>query len=283
MATYAIGDVHGCFDTLQRLLRRIQYDRRWDRLWMVGDLVNRGPRSLDVLRWAAGEEEGRLIAVLGNHDLHLLGHAWGVAPAKRRDNLDEILAAPDRDDLLEWLRRRPVLHREDSHVLVHAGLFPAWSVDKAERLAREVEERLRGPAAADLVATVDKKTPERWKGGLEGLDRARTALAGFARLRTVDEDGRMCSEFSGPPREAPKGCVPWFAAPGRKSAEARIVFGHGAALGLWIADGVAGIDTGCAWGRELTALRLDDGQLFREPAAEVGFGEKLLRVFKGGS
>lgn len=284
MATYAIGDVHGCFDTLRNLLRRIQYDRRWDRLWMVGDLVNRGPRSLDVLRWAAAEGD-RITVVLGNHDLHLLGHAWGVSQAKRRDALDEILAAPDRDDLLEWLRRRPVLHREDSHVLVHAGLFPSWSVDKAERLAREVEERLRGPEGPELVATVDKKTAERWKGGLEGLDRARTALAAFARLRTVDEDGRMCSEFSGAPREAPKGCVPWFAVPGRKSAEVRVIFGHWAALGLWIADGVAGLDTGCAWGRELTALRLDDDQLFREPAVErpEGFGEKILRVLKGGS
>ncbi|HJX29495.1 MAG TPA: symmetrical bis(5'-nucleosyl)-tetraphosphatase, partial [Thermoanaerobaculia bacterium] len=169
MATYAIGDVHGCFDTLQNLLRRIQYDRHQDRLWMVGDLVNRGPRSLDVLRWAA-EEGDRIVVVLGNHDLHLLGHAWGVSQAKRRDALDEILAAPDRDDLLEWLRRRPVLHREDGHVMVHAGLFPAWSLDKAERLAREVEERLRGPEGAELVATVDKKTAERWKGGLEGLD-----------------------------------------------------------------------------------------------------------------
>lgn len=282
MATYAIGDVHGCFDTLQRLLRRIQYDRRQDRLWMVGDLVNRGPRSLDVLRWAVREED-RIVVVLGNHDLHLLGLAWGVSPPKRRDALDNVLAAPDSGDLLEWLRRRPVLHREGDRVLVHAGLFPVWSVDKAERLAREVEERLRGDGAADLLAMVDKKSPERWKGGLEGLDRARTALAGFARLRTVDEEGRMCSEFSGPPREAPKGCVPWFAVPGRKSAEAQVIFGHWAALGLWIADGVAGIDTGCAWGRELTALRLDDGQLFREPASEgqEGFGERILRVLKG--
>lgn len=267
MATYAIGDVHGCFDTLQNLLRRIRYDRRQDRLWLVGDLVNRGPRSLDVLRWAV-EEEDRIVVVLGNHDLHLLGLAWGVASAKRRDTLDELLAAPDRDDLLEWLRRRPLFHREDGWALVHAGLFPTWTLEKAERLAREVEERLRGDEAAELVAFAEKKAGERWKGGLEGLERWRTALAGFTRLRTIDEEGRMCAEFSGPPREAPKGCTPWYAVPGRKSTEGQLVFGHWAALGLWRKDGVAGLDTGCAWGRELTALRLEDGEVWQERAAE---------------
>jgi len=271
MATYAIGDVHGCFDTLQRLLRRIQYDRGQDRLWLVGDLVNRGPRSLGVLRWAV-EEEDRIVVTLGNHDLHLLGRAWGVAPAKGRDTLDEVLAAADRDDLLEWLRRRPLLHCDSDCVLVHAGLFPAWSVDKAARLAREVEARLRSDTAPELVAAVEKKTPERWKGGLEGIERARTALAGFARLRTIDEEGRMCAEFSGPPREAPKGCKPWFEIPGRKSAGARVVFGHWAALGFWREDGVTALDTGCAWGRELTALRLDDEKVFQEPAVEARRG-----------
>lgn len=267
MATYAIGDVHGCFDTLQNLLRRIQYDRRQDRLWFVGDLVNRGPRSLDVLRWAV-EEEDRSVVVLGNHDLHLLGLAWGVSSLKRRDTLDELLAALDRDDLLEWLRRRPLFHREGGCALVHAGLFPVWSLEKAERLAREVEAWLRADRAPELVATIDKKTAERWKGGLEGLERVRIALAGFARLRTIQEDGRMCAEFSGPPREAPRGCTPWFDVPGRKSAGEPVVFGHWAALGLWRHDGVAALDTGCAWGRELTALRLDDGAVFQVPSAE---------------
>jgi bis(5'-nucleosyl)-tetraphosphatase (symmetrical) len=272
MATYAIGDVHGCFETLQRLLRRIQYDRRLDRLWLVGDLVNRGPRSLDVLRWAVAEED-RSVVVLGNHDLHLLGLNWGISSLKRRDTLDELLAAPDRDDLLEWLRRRPLFHREDGHALVHAGLFPSWSLEKAQRLAREVEAWLQGDRAAELVEAVDRKAPERWKGGLEGLERVRIALAGFARLRTIDEDGRMCAEFSGPPREAPKGCVPWFAVAGRKSAgEGRIVFGHWAALGLWRHGGVDALDTGCAWGRALTALRLDDGEVFQEPSGETSPG-----------
>jgi bis(5'-nucleosyl)-tetraphosphatase (symmetrical) len=268
MATYAIGDVHGCFETLQALLRRVRFDRGSDRLWMVGDLVNRGPKSLAVLRWAA-ELDDCITVVLGNHDLHLLGRAMGVSPVKRRDTLDEVLDAPDRDDLLAWLRSRPLMHREDGHVLVHAGLFPSWSLDKAERLAREVEDWLRGDGAARLVETIERKMPERWNGGLSGWDRARTALAGFAKLRTLQEDGRMCPEFSGVPEEAPKGCTPWFADPDRRSQGAMVVFGHWAALGLYIRDGVAALDTGCAWGRSLTALRLDDRKLFQEAAADL--------------
>lgn len=267
MATYAIGDIHGCFDTLKRLLRRIQFDPRRDRLWLVGDLVNRGPRSLDVLRWAS-EQGDRAVIVLGNHDLHLLGRAAGVLEAKRRDSLDEVLNAPDCYELLEWLLTRPLLHREDGWAMIHAGLFPSWSLDKAERLAREVEEWLRGDQAPRLLESIDKKIPERWKKGLAGLERVRVALAGFAKLRTVDEDGRMCAEFSGPPKDAPKGCVPWFSPPDRKSRDTMIVFGHWAALGLWLGDGVAALDTGCAWGRSLTALRIDDERVFQEPAVE---------------
>jgi bis(5'-nucleosyl)-tetraphosphatase (symmetrical) len=267
MATFAIGDIHGCFDTLQALLRRIQFDPRSDRVWLVGDLVNRGAKSLAVLRWAADLGD-RATVVLGNHDLHLLGRALGVSAAKRRDNLIAILEAPDRDDLLRWLRTRPLLHREGDVVMVHAGLFPSWTIDKAERVARETEAWLRGEGAPQLVETIDRRHSERWKGGMSDWERARTALAGFARLRTLHEDGRMCAEFSGPPRDAPKGCVPWFAAPDRKSAGNLVVFGHWAALGLHVAADVIGLDTGCAWGKALTALRLEDRKLFQEPAVE---------------
>lgn len=267
MATYAIGDVHGCYETLQRLLHRVQFDARQDRLWLVGDLVNRGPRSLDVLRWAVNMD-GKMVAVLGNHDVHLLARAAGVSGAKRRDTLDEVLRAPDRDELLEWLRSRPLFHRDGEAVLVHAGLFPAWSVKQAERVAREVEEALQGDDAPKLLASIDQRTPERWKDGLSGLERTRAALAGFAKLRTLSEDGRMCAEFSGPPKDAPKGCTPWYSFPDRKSAGSTVIFGHWAALGLRVKNGVAALDTGCAWGRELTALRLDDWRVFQEPAGE---------------
>ncbi|HYG62323.1 MAG TPA: symmetrical bis(5'-nucleosyl)-tetraphosphatase [Thermoanaerobaculia bacterium] len=267
MATYAIGDIHGCFRTLRRLLRRIQFDAREDRLWLVGDLVNRGPGSLPVLRWAA-ELGDRAVTVLGNHDLHLLARAAGVAGPKRRDSLEPVLEAKDRDDLLSWLRHRRLVHREDGFLMVHAGLFPEWTPVAAEAVAREVEEELRGGPALPLLESIDRKAEERWQDGLRRPDRLRVALAGLAKLRTLDGKGRMCAGFSGPPEEAPRGCRPWFGIPGRRSSGVRVVFGHWAALGLKLGDGVAGLDTGCAWGRELTALRLDDGALFQEPARE---------------
>lgn len=266
MATYAIGDVHGCFATLKRLLRRIAFDRRQDRLWFVGDLVNRGPRSLEVLRWAM-EQGDRIVVVLGNHDLHLLALAAGLSETRRRDTLEPVLEARDRDDLLLWLRHRPFVHREGETLLVHAGLFPSWTPGGAARLAREVEERLRGEKGPKLLAAIDQKTAERWSDDLTGHERAHAALAGFARLRTLDDQGRMCPDFSGPPQEAPKGCRPWYSVPGRKSAGATVIFGHWAALGLHVEDGVAALDTGAAWGRELTALRLDDWRIFQERAA----------------
>lgn len=267
MATYAIGDVHGCFKTLQKLLRKIQFERRRDRLWLVGDLVNRGPRSLDVLRWGA-EQGDRLVAVLGNHDLHLLARSAGVAPPRRRDSLEEVLGAPDRDDLIGWLRTRPLLHREGGFILVHAGLFPEWTPRQATELARETEAALRDGGAPGLLAGIDRKSDERWDEALADGHRARAALAAFARLRTLQPDGRMCGSFSGPPDEAPDGCRPWFDVPERRSRGETVIFGHWAALGLWLHDGVAGLDTGCAWGRELTALRLDDGQLFQQKAVD---------------
>lgn len=267
MATYAIGDVHGCFKTLQKLLRKIDFDRRQDRLWLVGDLVNRGPRSLAVLRWAV-EQEDRLVAVLGNHDLHLLARAVGVSSPRRRDSLEEVLSAPDRDDLVNWLRTRPLLHREGGFTLVHAGLFPEWTLGQAAELARETETALRDGAAPGLLASFERKDEERWDESLKDGDRVRVALAAFARLRTLQPDGRLCSSFSGPPKEAPDGCRPWFDVPERRSRGETVIFGHWAALGLWLQDGIAGLDTGCAWGRELTALRLDDGKLFQQKVVD---------------
>jgi bis(5'-nucleosyl)-tetraphosphatase (symmetrical) len=267
MATYAIGDIHGCFETLQGLLRRIAFDPRQDHLWLVGDLVNRGPQSLEVLRWAV-EQGDRLVAVLGNHDLHLLARAAGVAEARKRDTLEPVLAAPDRDDLFGWLRQCPLAHRQGETLMVHAGLFPDWSPRRSERLAREVEERLRGEGGVRLLEAVEERTAERWKDGLAGFERARVALAGFARMRTLDSAGRMCASFSGPPDEAPRGCRPWFAVRGRRTAGLTVVFGHWAALGLRIGRGIACLDTGCAWGRQLTALRLDDWRVFQEPSVE---------------
>ncbi len=268
MATYAIGDIHGCYATLQRLLKRLRHDPRRDRLWLVGDLVNRGPRSLAVLRWASALDPVRAVAVLGNHDLHLLARAQGLAAPRRRDTLDDVLAARDRDDLLAWLGARPLLHREDGWAMVHAGLLPEWTLGRAAELAAEVEAELRGAGARRLLSTLRAEPPGRFRETLSPAARRRLALAGLTRLRTVDRRGRMATDWSGAPAAAPAGHLPWFAAPGRRSRRAQIVFGHWAALGLHLADGVAGLDTGCVWGNSLTALRLDDGRVFAEPAAE---------------
>ena len=268
MATYAIGDVHGCFDTLKRLLARIRYSPREDRLWLVGDLVNRGPRSLAVLRFAVEQGADRLVAVLGNHDLHLLARAAGLAKERRRDTLDAILTARDRDDLLAWLRRRPLLHREGEHVLVHAGLLPDWTIEEAESLAREVEEELRGDKGDRLLGSLRDELPGPWQAALSGAARRRLALAGFTRLRTLTPGMALCTDFSGPPHQAPPGCTAWFDVPGRRSRGTTLLFGHWAAVGFLKKDGVIGLDTGCVWGRTLTALRLEDGKVFQVPAAE---------------
>jgi bis(5'-nucleosyl)-tetraphosphatase (symmetrical) len=248
-----MGDIQGCFRTLRRLLRRIAFDPAKDRLWNTGDLVNRGPGSLEVLRWARDLGD-RLMTVLGNHDLHLLARAAGLVRAKPRDTLDEVLAAPDRDELLAWLRARPLLHAEEGRVLVHAGLLPAWTVAEAETLARSVEERLRAAGGLEL-ARPQSREPER------------STLWVLTRLRFCTADGSPGPDFTGPPDAAPPGCRPWFDFPGRRSAEATVLFGHWAALGFYRAPGILGLDSGCVWGGELTAVRLEDGEVFQEPAA----------------
>jgi bis(5'-nucleosyl)-tetraphosphatase (symmetrical) len=254
MATYALGDIHGCFRTLERLLRRIAFDPPRDRLWNTGDLVNRGPHSLEVLRWARALGD-RLTVVLGNHDLHLLARAAGLARAKPRDTLEEVLAAPDRDELLAWLRARPLLHAENGRVLVHAGLLSAWTVAEAQALARSLEARLRAPGGLKLLSPASQ-APQR------------TPLWVLTRMRVCAADGSPGPDFTGPPEAAPPDCRPWFAFPGRRSAEATILFGHWAALGFYQAPGLLGLDSGCVWGGALTAVRLEDAEVFEEPAAE---------------
>lgn len=264
MATYAVGDLHGCFDTLEALLARLPFDPAADRLWLVGDLVNRGPRSLEVLRWArelAGRMGGRFQAVLGNHDLRLLAVHRGVAGPRRGDTLDEVLEAPDRDALIGWLGGLPLLHREGDRLLVHAGLLPGWTPEEAERRAREVEAALSGPSGDELL-----RRPAHDEADPVSAD-LREALGAFTLLRTCTPEGDRCSH-SGPPDQAPAGCIPWFEVPGRGSTGARVVCGHWAALGFHLAPGVAAIDSGVVWGEALTALRLDDRAVFRQPALE---------------
>ena len=260
MAVYAIGDVQGCFDALQRLFAKLNFDARRDRAWFTGDLVNRGPQSLEVLRFVAGLGD-RAVTVLGNHDLHLLAVAGGHAAPKARDTLAPILAAPDRDPLLDWLRHRPLLHVDTTlgYALVHAGLIPQWDMDEAQLCAAEVEAVLRGPAATALYAHMYGDTPNRWDPQLRGYERLRFIVNVCTRLRYCDVDGRINLDHKGAPGSQPQPWLPWFRAPARRSRTTRIVFGHWSTLGLHRADDVLGLDTGCVWGGALTAVRLDAG------------------------
>jgi bis(5'-nucleosyl)-tetraphosphatase (symmetrical) len=247
MATWAVGDVQGCATTLRRLIARIGFDDACDRLWLVGDLVNRGRRSAEVLRLVRALGE-RAMTVLGNHDLHLIARVDGVDGPKRRDTLDDVLGAPDRALLVDWLRARPFAHREGGYLLVHAGLLPAWTVDDAERVARAAEAALQtgGVAAARAV---------------DGLDP-------LVELRMVDRAGQMLPRFTGAPGDAPADALPWFAHPARRSRSTTVVFGHWSALGLHLGRDAIGLDTGCVWGRSLTAVRLEDRTVVNEPAAD---------------
>jgi len=262
VTTYAIGDVQGCLGALEALLERIRFDLRRDRLWFVGDLVNRGPDSLEVLRFVKSLGDAS-ITVLGNHDLHLVALAEGFGRRRADDTLDEVLAAPDRDELVAWLRHRPMLHAESDYVVVHAGLLPQWTVARAGELAAEVEAALRGPGYRNFLAELYGSRPAYWDDALVGTDRLCVIVNAMTRMRFVSADGTMDFHAKGPPASAPRGCLPWFESPGRLSASATLITGHWSALGLRVAPNLLALDTGCVWGGQLSAVRLDDRQVFQ--------------------
>jgi bis(5'-nucleosyl)-tetraphosphatase (symmetrical) len=265
MATYAVGDIQGCYGTFRKLLERIAFDPGRDRLLLVGDLVNRGPQSVEVLRWVMRNDRA-IRTVLGNHDLHLIGRALGVSSKKKRDTLDSVLEARDCDEMIDWLRRRPLVYRENGHLLVHAGILPSWTADDAERLAAEAEEVLQSDDGPDLLECASEPVERPWSEKLRGMERISAIVQALTRLRTCTRDGVPCHDFSGPPAEAPAGCRPWFDAPGRKEKDVTVVFGHWAALGLHVGPRAIGLDTGAVWGNKLTAIRLKDRMVFQEPA-----------------
>lgn len=267
MSTYAIGDIQGCFTALTQLLAKIQFNPSQDRLWLVGDLVNRGPDSVQVLQWAMGLGE-RVVTVLGNHDLHLLAVSEGFVAAHRGDTLDEILAIPERAELLDWLRRQRMIYAEGDWVLVHAGLLPQWSVKKALRLGQEVEAALRADNYRDFLRHLYGNQPDRWEEDLSGMDRLRVITNAMTRLRVCSETGVMDFKHKGAVQDRPKNTLPWYAVPGRKSAKANIIFGHWSALGLSVGSRHVALDTGCLWGGHLTALRLEDRQVFQVSCVE---------------
>ena len=260
MAVYAIGDVQGCRDELDTLLDRLQFDASRDRLWFVGDLVNRGPRSLDTLRFVKSLGDAA-IAVLGNHDLHLLAIARGGADWRKGDEgLRPIVEAPDANELLDWLQARPLLHHDPrlGVSLLHAGLPPQWSLQTAESCASEVQRRLAGENAGQLYQRMYGNEPDTWRDDLDGWDRIRFTINAFTRLRVCDAGtGRMVLKFKGAPADAPRGTQPWFRIAWRKSAGERLVVGHWSAMGYVNEDRVLGLDTGCVWGGTLTGQRID--------------------------
>jgi len=266
MSTYAIGDIQGCFEALKQLLEKILFDPAQDRLWLVGDLVNRGPDSVDVLHWAMGQGD-RVVTVLGNHDLHLLGVAEGHVPLHRGDTLDEILAAPDRDELLDWLRQQRLIYAEGDWVLVHAGLLPQWTVAQAVQLGQEVEAALRADNYRDFLRHMYGNQPDQWADSLSGIDRLRVITNAMTRLRVCSPAGVMDFNHKGAPEGRPKGTWPWYEVPERRSAGANIVFGHWSALGLNVGSRHVALDTGCLWGGKLSALRLEDRQVFQVSCA----------------
>lgn len=259
MPIYAIGDIQGCGDEFDALLEKLQFEPSRDRLWLVGDLVNRGPRSLDVLRKVRALGAAA-ITVLGNHDLHLLAVASGSSKRKRQDTLADVLRAPDRDELLHWLRHRPLLHFDAAlgFTMIHAGLPPQWDVATARQCAHDVEAALRDDAqCVQLFAHMYGDEPDRWSDDLAGHERLRFITNCFTRLRFCHNDGRIALPYKGTVEQAPSGLLPWFRMPGRRSRGMRIVCGHWSALGFHDADGVLSIDTGCVWGNRLSAVRLD--------------------------
>lgn len=261
MAVYAIGDIQGCFDELKELLQLIQFDREKDHLWFCGDLVNRGPKSLEVLRFVKELGE-RAVTVLGNHDLHLLAKAEGFGKQLDKDTLDEILNAPDRDELLTWLRHQPLLHHdaELGFTMVHAGLPPQWDLPTAQACAHELESKLRGPDYHEFIQVMYGNKPNHWSDELAGIDRLRFITNVFARLRFCYADGRLELKAKGEPGTQKKGTMPWFEVPGRKSKRERIVFGHWSTLGVAARNNTFSLDGGCLWGGQLVALRLDRDQ-----------------------
>ncbi len=271
VATYAIGDLQGCLDEFRQLLELIQFDPAEDQLWLTGDLVGRGPQSLETLRFVHFLADSATV-VLGNHDLHLLAQAEGIVPASRQDSsLDAVINAPDSQALLAWLRHRPVLHIDHAlgFGLVHAGLPPQWDIDTADSCANELQQVLRGPGYQRFLSDMYGNRPPKWHAGLEGTERLRFITNCFTRLRYCHSDGSLNLHEKGKPNDltAQAQLTPWFAMPGRQATDIQWLFGHWSTLGqvAWPAYGVHCLDTGCLWGGTLTALCLDTGEISALP------------------
>jgi bis(5'-nucleosyl)-tetraphosphatase (symmetrical) len=259
LAQYAIGDLQGCYDPFRRLLDKIAFDPNKDRLWITGDLVNRGPKSRKTLRFVRKLGDAA-VTVLGNHDLHLIAVANGIEQAgSNYESLQKILAKDDCGKLIDWLRFRPLAHYsfDLNTLMVHAGLPPQWTVDDTLEYAAELERELRSDAYVDFLKKMYGDKPHRWSGKLTGHKRLRFIVNSLTRMRMIRKNGALDFSHTGPPENAAKGLRPWFTAEDAKWRGTRIVCGHWSALGLIVNDDLIAVDTGCVWGRQLTAVRLD--------------------------
>ncbi|TAL20805.1 MAG: symmetrical bis(5'-nucleosyl)-tetraphosphatase [Aquabacterium sp.] len=272
---YLIGDIQGCCDPFDRLLAEIGFSPSRDTLYLLGDLVNRGPKSLEVLRRVRGFGDSA-VTLLGNHDIHLLAVAHGVRKAGRSDTLAPVLEAPDRNEWMDWLRHRRMAWRAQGWLMVHAGVPPQWDADKTLRMAAELEARFTGPDLKDFLSVIFANEPARWRKGLEGPERWRFAINAFTRMRWCTEDGTLDFKAKNAADGPPPGHMAWFDVPGRRTAGTRVAFGHWSTLGLLDRPDLLATDTGCVWGGKLTAVRIDESgtreviQVACEKAQEPG-------------
>lgn len=255
MAIYAIGDIQGCYDELRRLLDVVKFDPSHDRLWFTGDLVNRGPKSLETLRFVKALGDAA-VAVLGNHDLHLIATAVSMSKSGKKDTLGPVLRAPDCEELISWLRHRPLFHYDESFCLLHAGLPPQWDFELAKQMAQETEQAMRSDDYVRFFKSMYGNKPTVWHDDLYKTEKLRFAVNCFTRLRYCTTDGILDFSHKEAPGKQPDHLLPWFAVPGRKSLDMRIIFGHWSTLGFYQAHNSYAIDTGCLWGGQLTALKL---------------------------
>ena len=274
MTTYAIGDIQGCYHAFQALLARVQFNPKHDSLWLVGDLINRGGGSLEVLRWCY-QHQANIKVVLGNHDLHALAVAHDIRPAHRSDTLQAMLDAPDSNALLTWLRYQPLIISNDEYTMVHAGLLPQWQIGDAITYAREVESALQSANYQDFLRDMYGNTPNTWQANLVGMDRLRAITNAMTRMRICTPAGALEFDFKGELKDIPTGYMPWFDVPSRQTQGVNIICGHWSALGLQQRVNVHALDTGCLWGGKLTAMCLETKAIAQVPSDEK---DKPLKI-----
>ncbi len=275
MATYAIGDIQGCYYAFQKLLESINFNPKVDALWLVGDVVNRGAHSLAVLRWCY-EHQDSIQMVLGNHDLHTIAVAHGIRKPNRSDTIQSIIEAPDADTLLTWLRQQPLIVSNENYVMVHAGLLPQWQISDALSYAKEVEYALQSEQYVDFLSNMYGNTPNSWQDNLVGYERLRVIVNAMTRMRVCTPDGALDFSFKGELKDVPNGYFPWFDFPNRAPFQQIIIFGHWSALGLQQRENIVALDTGCLWGGKLTAICLETKEI-----TQVSSDKRDLRLKVG--